>query len=197
VPPEVIARMFEPFFTTKAPGSGTGLGLATAYGIVSQSGGFMRVTSREGAGTRISAYLPCAEAVEVSAAPQQAPSKGSEGVLVVEDEDTVRRYIGDTLTRFGYRPILAESPDRALSVVAESEVKVDLVLTDVVLPEMSGMHLAQRLMKLRPALKVVFMSGYIDPRTGHAALPANAAFLRKPFPPDELARIVRRALDGA
>jgi two-component system, cell cycle sensor histidine kinase and response regulator CckA len=197
IPPEVLNRIFEPFFTTKPAGTGTGLGLASAYGIVNQSGGFMRAASRAGSGTRISVYLPAGEEVaRVVAAPGQL-STGSETVLVVEDEHTVRRYIGDTLTRFGYRPVLAESPNEALALLAKASAPLALLLTDIVLPEMSGMHLAQRLTKLQPGLKVIFMSGYIDPRTGHAALPANASFLRKPFPPDELARVVRRVLDGA
>jgi two-component system cell cycle sensor histidine kinase/response regulator CckA len=196
IPPEVLDRIFEPFFTTKPAGTGTGLGLASAYGIVQQSGGFMRAASRPGTGTRISVYLPAGEEAASTVTTPGQVSSGSETVLVVEDEHTVRRYIGDTLTRFGYRPILAESPGEALALVARA-APLDLLLTDIVLPEMSGMHLAQRLTKLQPGLKVVFMSGYIDPRTGHAALPANASFLRKPFPPDELARVVRRVLDGA
>jgi two-component system cell cycle sensor histidine kinase/response regulator CckA len=197
MPPEVLDRIFEPFFTTKPGGAGTGLGLASAYGIVQQSGGFMRAASRTGAGTRISVYLPASARAAQPVTLAGHPTTGSETVLVVEDEHTVRRYIGDTLTRFGYRPVLAESPNEALAIVAGAAAPLSLVLTDIVLPEMSGMHLAQRLTKLQPGLKVVFMSGYIDPRTGHAALPANASFLRKPFPPDELARVVRRVLDGA
>jgi signal transduction histidine kinase len=196
IPPDVLVRIFEPFFTTKPAGTGTGLGLASAYGIVNQSGGFLRASSRAGAGTRISVYLPAGEEAPAAVAAPGQPSQGSETVLVVEDELAVRRYIGDTLTRFGYRPVLAESPGEALSLVSASGAPLALLLTDIVLPEMSGMHLAQRLTKMQPGLKVVFMSGYIDPRTGHAALPANASFLRKPFPPDELARVVRRVLDG-
>jgi two-component system cell cycle sensor histidine kinase/response regulator CckA len=194
MPPAVLARIFEPFFTTKPEGMGTGLGLASAYGIVRQSGGFMHASSRVGVGTRISVHLPRSE----EAAPEQgahAPAAGSEAVLVVDDDHTVRRYVGDTLLRFGYRPLLAETPYEALSLVSETSEPMALLLTDIVLPEMSGMHLAQRLTKLQPNLKVVFMSGYIDPRAGHAALPADARFLRKPFPPDELARIVRATLD--
>ena len=198
---EVMARAFEPFFTTKPKGSGTGLGLATAYGIVAQSGGFMRVAERarrrhddDGA--------PAAFRVGVarrpaSPMPDSGRARGTERVLVVEDEPAVRRYVGDALSRFGYQTAVAETPTEALELMATATPTFNLLLTDVVLPEMSGMHLAQRATKLRPGLRVVFMSGHIDPRAGHAALPADARFLRKPFPPDELARVVRRGLDAA
>jgi CheY-like chemotaxis protein len=197
MPPDVLGRIFEPFFTTKPEGMGIGLGLASAYGIVNQSGGFMHASSRIGAGTRISAYLPCTEEPISAQTNVHAPTFGSETVLVVDDDLTVRRYIGDTLRRFGYRPIPVETPGEAIAMLSKATEPLKLLLTDVVLPEMSGMHLAQRLVKMQPGLKVVFMSGYIDPRTGHAALPADARFLRKPFPPDELARIVRKALNTA
>ena len=118
-------------------------------------------------------------------------------MLVVEDEPAVRRYVSDALSRFGYQTTVAETPTEALELMASAAPTFNLLLTDVVLPEMSGMHLAQRATKLRPGLRVVFMSGHIDPRAGHAALPAGAVLLRKPFPPDELARVVRRGLDAA
>jgi DNA-binding NtrC family response regulator len=121
---------------------------------------------------------------------------GSEVVLVVEDEAAVRRYIGEALARFGYRPVLAEGPHEAIQMVSAAAAPIALLLADIVLPEMSGMHLAQRLGRLQPGMRVVFMSGYVDPRTGHAAIPVDAMFLRKPFPPDELARVVRRAIDA-
>jgi CheY-like chemotaxis protein len=198
---EVMARAFEPFFTTKPKGSGTGLGLATAYGSVAQSGGFMRVHSELGIGTTMTALLPRSASVSSvvsTAVGEQTPgSAGSERVLVVEDEPAVRRYVSDALARFGYQTVAAETPTEALELVAKSSPTFNLLLTDVVLPEMSGMHLAQRATKLRPGLRVVFMSGHIDPRAGHAALPAGAVLLRKPFPPDELARVVRRGLDAA
>jgi signal transduction histidine kinase len=197
---DVLARIFEPFFTTKVKGSGTGLGLASAYGIVTQSGGFLRPESEVGVGTRMTAFLPQAEATAASAAAPTSEGRvagpGTELVLVVEDEQAVRRYIGDALTRFGYQSVLVETPGEALALFSHGPAPFDLLLTDIVLPEMSGMHLAQRLTKLHPALRVVFMSGYIDPRTGHAALPAGAHFLRKPFPPDELARVIRRAMEA-
>ncbi|HEY8548818.1 MAG TPA: response regulator [Vicinamibacterales bacterium] len=198
IPADVLPRIFEPFFTTKP--AGTGLGLATAYGIVRQSGGFIRVESRPGAGTTIGAYLP---AVPGSRPRRRAedtdallPGNG-ESVLVVEDDAAVRRYVEAVLVRLGYRVRLVESPEEALQLLEADDEPLHLLLTDVVLPEMSGMHLAQRVAKLRPNVRVIFMSGYIDPRTGHAALPVDATFLRKPFPPDELARIVRQALGPA
>jgi two-component system, cell cycle sensor histidine kinase and response regulator CckA len=196
---EVMARAFEPFFTTKPKGSGTGLGLATAYGSVAQSGGFMRVKSELGLGTTMTALLPRSASVSIAApAPDTIQgAAGTERVLVVEDEPAVRRYVSDALSRFGYQTVVAETPTEALELVARAAPTFNLLLTDVVLPEMSGMHLAQRATKLRPGLRVVFMSGHIDPRSGHAALPAGAVLLRKPFPPDELARVVRRGLDAA
>ncbi len=204
MPPDVLDRAFEPFFTTRKSSGGTGLGLATAYGIVRQSRGFIRTESRVGAGTRMTVHLPgsvraAPQASLRSAAGTPAPHGGGhELVLVVEDEQAVRRYIGDALTRFGYRSLLVGSPGEALEAIGRDDgQQFDLLLTDVVLPEMSGMHLAQRVAKLVGDVRIVFMSGYIDPRTGHAALPADAMFLRKPFPPDELARVLRHALDGA
>ncbi len=198
---EVMARAFEPFFTTKPKGSGTGLGLATAYGSVAQSGGFMRVRSELGVGTTMTALLPRSASVMLGAhtlpSDQIPGAAGTECVLVVEDEPAVRRYVCDALSRFGYQTTVAETPTEALELVARPGSTFNLLLTDIVLPEMSGMHLAQRARKLRPGLRVVFMSGHIDPRAGHAALPAGAVLLRKPFPPDELARVVRRGLDAA
>jgi signal transduction histidine kinase len=198
---DVLARAFEPFFTTKPKGSGTGLGLATAYGTVAQSGGFMRATSELGVGTTVTALLPRSASVLLSppapAAEAVPGASGPERVLVVEDEPAVRRYVTDALTRFGYQTVVAETPTEALELVAQATPTFNLLLTDVVLPEMSGMHLAQRATKMRPGLRVVFMSGHLDPRVGHAALPAGAMLLRKPFPPDELARVIRRGLDAA
>ncbi len=195
MPPEVVSRIFEPFFTTKPEGTGTGLGLATAYGIIKQSGGFMRATSRLGEGTTIAAYLPRAADAQPAAELGAPGAPAAEPVLVVEDDAGVRRYIRDALLRFGYRPVVVESPYTATELVTNAATPFALLIADIVLPEMSGMHLAQRLTRLQPGLRVVFMSGYIDPRAGHAALPADALFLRKPFPPDELARVVRRALE--
>jgi two-component system, cell cycle sensor histidine kinase and response regulator CckA len=198
---DVLARAFEPFFTTKPKGSGTGLGLATAYGTIAQSGGFMQATSELGVGTTMTALLPRSASLMLSppmpAAEAVPGASGPERVLVVEDEPAVRRYVTDALTRFGYQTVVAETPTEALELVAQATPMFNLLLTDVVLPEMSGMHLAQRATKMRPGLRVVFMSGHLDPRVGHAALPAGAMLLRKPFPPDELARVVRRGLDAA
>jgi signal transduction histidine kinase len=196
MPPDVLSRIFEPFFTTKPTGSGTGLGLATSFGIIKQCGGFMRATSRVGEGTLIAAYLPRTEHAAAATEPGAPGASAAEAVLVVEDDPGVRRYIGEALSRFGYRPVVVESPYTAIELVSSAPTPFALLIADVVLPEMSGMHLAQRLGRLQAGLRVVFMSGYIDPRTGHAALPADALFLRKPFPPDELARVVRRALEA-
>ena len=161
----------------------------------------MRATSELGVGTTMTALLPRSASVTLSP-PQKAAedvpgASGAERVLVVEDEPAVRRYVTDALTRFGYETVVAETPSEALELVAQATPTFNLLLTDVVLPEMSGMHLAQRATRMRPGLRVVFMSGHLDPRIGHAALPAGAMLLRKPFPPDELARVIRRGLDAA
>ncbi len=196
--PEVLRHLFEPFFTTKPVGRGTGLGLASSHGIVRQAGGFMRVTTQPGEGTIVSVYLPEARR-ELER--QQAHSiatpdlRGHETVLVIEDDDTVRNYVREALNFYGYRALLAPDPTTALRICRESSESVAVALTDVILPDMSGMHVAQQLMEAQAGLRVIYMSGYIDARNGHVALPPDAHFLRKPFQPEDLARILRSVLD--
>jgi two-component system, cell cycle sensor histidine kinase and response regulator CckA len=194
---EVLRHLFEPFFTTKPVGRGTGLGLASSHGIVRQGGGFMRVTSRLGQGTIASVYLPEAQHELQRQHLDTAPPdlRGTETVLVIEDDETLRNFVGEALTFYGYRALLAPDPLSALRIGRESPESIAVALTDIVLPDMSGMHVAQQLVELRPGLRVIYMSGYIDARSGHGALPPEAHFLRKPFQPEELARMLRFVLD--
>jgi len=196
---ETRSRIFEPFFTTKGPAKGTGLGLSTVYGIVKQSGGSIEVYTEPGRGTSFKVYLPRVFGSEERAAPQArrpAPS-GSETVLLVEDEEAVRRLARLVLEKIGYTVLEAGSAEEALSLTADSAHRVDLVLTDSVMPGMSGPELAQRLRTERSNLKVLFMSGYTDDAiVRHGLLDAREAFLQKPFTPDLLARKVREVLDS-
>jgi two-component system cell cycle sensor histidine kinase/response regulator CckA len=198
---DVLEHLFQPFYTTKPVGKGTGLGLASSNGIVRQAGGFIRVRSRLGQGTTVAVYLPQSlterRRPELPVAPPDNEVCGTETVLVIEDDDTVRNFVKEALTFYGYRPLTAADPNAAIRIARESSEPIDLALTDVVLPDMSGMHLAQQLAQIRPGIRIVYMSGYLDVRGGHMALPADAAFLRKPFQPEDLARLLRNALDRA
>jgi two-component system, cell cycle sensor histidine kinase and response regulator CckA len=199
--PDVLEHLFQPYYTTKPVGKGTGLGLASSNGIVRQAGGFIRVDSRLGQGATVAVYLPQSleepHRTELPVAPPESDVLGAETILVIEDDDTVRNFVRDALTFYGYRPLTAADPNAALRLVSETTEHIDLALTDVVLPDMSGMHLAQQLQDVRPGIRIVFMSGYLDTRSGHMQLPADAVFLRKPFQPEELARALRSVLDRA
>ena len=190
---ETRAHIFEPFFTTKAFGKGTGLGLATVYGIVRQSGGNIRVESAPGAGSTFTIYLPRVEggleqAVETVTA---LPARGSETILVVEDQNEVRALVQRILEEFGYVVLSAGEIADALRIVERHEGPIHLLLTDMVMPEMNGAHLAERLVALRQEMAVLFMSGYTD-----YAIVNHGRFIQKPFTPDALARKVRAVLDS-
>ena len=193
-------RIFEPFFTTKEPGKGTGLGLATAYGVVTQSGGAISVDSHPGQGTRFDVLLPVVDKPISEAArggpPPDASGRG-ETVLVVEDEPMVRRLAGRILRRSGYRVVEAANGGEALLVLEEQGESVDLLLTDVVMPGMSGRVLAARVRRLLPDLKVIYTSGYtrdiIEP---HGVTGEGVTLLPKPYSQVELTGIVRAVLDG-
>jgi CheY-like chemotaxis protein len=230
---ETQAHMFEPFFTTKAPGKGTGLGLATVYGVVKHSDGWIWVDSEPGRGTSFKIYLPRVEEARVDAAgveecrveervekserPQLAPfgtkqsqppsktstslstaPKGTETVLVVEDQDGIRDIVRESLRRTGYKVLIAVDGNEALQMASAYPDPIHLLVTDLVMPNIGGRELAQRLTPLRPQMKVLFMSGYSE----HSALDSeneemdpSATILQKPFSLDALARNVRRVLD--
>jgi CheY-like chemotaxis protein len=198
------ARIFEPFFTTKEAGRGTGLGLATVYGIVHQSGGRIEVYSEPGLGTSFKIYFPAAAAagetpaaaaVAAAAAP---PPPGAETLLVIEDDPALRRLTRILLERGGYTVLAAASPAEALALAGDQAAPLHLVLTDVVMPEMSGPEVAARLAVLRPEARVLYMSGYSGEVIGRRGLLSpGAALLEKPFTANELLRQVREVLGEA
>jgi hypothetical protein len=190
---ETRRRIFEPFFTTKGVGKGTGLGLSTVQGIVAQSGGHIEVYSEPGHGTTFKVYLPRVEEAAAVSQPEAALALGGkETVLVVEDQVEVREYAVTVLEAYGYRVIQAESAGEALLVFEREPERIDLVLTDVVMPNISGRELANRLEKLQPGIKVLFMSGYTDNVIVHyGVLEEGAQFIQKPFNPEQLAVKIR------
>jgi two-component system cell cycle sensor histidine kinase/response regulator CckA len=195
-----MERVFEPFFTTKEKGKGTGLGLATVYGIVKQSGGAIRVASELGRGATFRVYLPrCDDAVAAKAAgaPAASPRGAGEHILLVEDETALGEVVRDVLTTLGYRVTLAANAGEALLAVEERCLAPDLVVTDIVMPGMSGAMLAKRLRRTQPDLKVLFMSGYADDGITHSGvLEPGTPFIQKPFKIDDFAAKVALALGG-
>jgi two-component system cell cycle sensor histidine kinase/response regulator CckA len=197
---ETQARIFEPFFTTKEMGKGTGLGLSTVFGIVQQSGGNIWVYSEPGKGTTFKVYLPRVDEEVDSIRLQVAPATlgGSETVLLVEDEEQVRTIVQSILRRQGYRVIPAQHAGEALLLCESHPGPIELLLTDVVMPQMSGPELATRLAVTRPEMKVLCMSGYTDDSiVRHGVLESGVAFLQKPITPASLATKVREVLDGS
>jgi PAS domain S-box-containing protein len=196
--PQVQARLFEPFFTTKDPGKGTGLGMATVYGIVTQSGGSIGVYSEVGRGTSFNVYFPRADAAETMVAPPRAapPRAGSQTVLVVEDQDGLREVAKRLLQRQGYTVLAAADAAEAVRLF-EQHPSIDVLLTDVVMPGASGPELTRQLIAQRPALKVIYMSGYTeDAILRHGVLKPGIAFLHKPFTSETLGRKIRDVLDA-
>jgi two-component system cell cycle sensor histidine kinase/response regulator CckA len=196
---ETRDHIFEPFFTTKTQGKGTGLGLSTAFGIVSQSGGSIWVYSEPSKGTTFKVYLPRAEAPHRTPALESKPppaARENETVLLTEDDASVRAVTRRILENHGYSVLEAASGEAALRL-AEGPERIQLLLTDVVMPRMSGRELAEQLLKKRPTLKVLFMSGYTDDAIiHHGVLDAGVAFLQKPITPSALAHKVRAVLDA-
>ena len=196
ITPEVQARIFEPFFTTKPPGVGTGLGLATVYGMVKQAGGWIWVYSEPGHGSTFKIYLPrIDEVVLQTPVVLKTAVRGNETILVVEDQPDVRNLIVVTLKKFGYNVHSAGMPEEALSLVQSLAEPIHLLVTDVVMPGMNGSHLAEHIRKLRPGLHVLFMSGYTDDIIAHnGVIDAAAACIEKPFTADSLGAKVREML---
>ena len=197
---ETQARIFEPFFTTKEKGKGTGLGLSTVYGIVKQSGGYIWVYSEPGRGTTFKIYLPRIQAAadEAPANIADVPSVGTETILLVEDEEAVRAVAGRILRRNGYNVIEASNGTEALRECNRSGSRVDLIVTDLVMPEMGGFELAKRVRESRPDARILFTSGYTeDAVLRHSFLEPGAAFLEKPFTPARLVQRAREVLDAA
>lgn len=195
---ETREHIFEPFFTTKEVGKGTGLGLSTVYGIVKQNNGFIWVYSEPGKGTTFKVYLPKMKGDEEPEEKEQTPVDepgGSETVLIVEDDDSLRNLAQKALDQHGYRTLVAENGEEALKVGKEREGPIHLLLTDVVMPKMGGKEAADRLQPLYPQMKVIYMSGYTDNAIiHHGVLTSELNFLEKPFTPEGLARKVREVL---
>jgi two-component system cell cycle sensor histidine kinase/response regulator CckA len=196
--PEIQAHIFEPFFTTKDKARGTGLGLATVYGIVKQSGGYVSVDSAPGQGTSMRVYLPLTVAMPLPAnpAPEERNTEGTEMILLVEDEDSVRGLTRRILEYAGYTVLVARDADEALRVSAQHDEPVDLLLTDVIMSGLSGPRLAETLLGLRPSIGVLYMSGYNeDTILRQGVLRQGVAYLQKPFTPAALTSRVREVLD--
>jgi PAS domain S-box-containing protein len=194
------ARIFEPFFTTKSQGRGTGLGLATVYGVVKQSGGYVWVYSEAGHGTTFKVYLPMVQAPVEKAAPEKPASghePGTETILFVEDEQSVRELVSEYLAARGYQVLDAADGMQALEIAAAHAGKIQLLITDVVMPRLSGRELAARLAATRPDLKVLYISGYTDDSVfRHGVLEGGMAFLQKPFNLKALGTKIREILEG-
>ena len=195
------ARIFEPFFTTKEPGTGTGLGLSTVYGIVRQSGGHIWVYSEPGLGTVFKIYFPVTREAMDERADEKVPDdalRGAETILVVDDSEALRPVVTRTLRQYGYAVLEAAGGDEAIRVAERESNPIHLILTDIVMPGMSGPELARDLLRWHPGMRVLFMSGYAENAIVREGLRhPSAGFIEKPFSPETLAREVRRALDAA
>ena len=203
---ETLRHIFEPFFTTKGPGKGTGLGLATVYGIVKQSGGYIGVSSAPGRGATFEVYLPRFEEV----APAEAPGAeepivarasastpgGSQTILLIEDEPALNAITREILEEAGYRLLACGGPSEALALLASSSEPIHLLLTDVVMPRMDGPTVARRIRAARPDIGVLYMSGYPDEALGSRGVLPGTHFITKPFTADSLLRKVREVLDS-
>ncbi|MCD6305211.1 MAG: response regulator [Deltaproteobacteria bacterium] len=196
---ETQSHIFEPFFTTKERGKGTGLGLSTVHGIVKQNNGFIRVYSEPGQGSAFKVYLPKAKGDEASEEKDRHPVTGpggSETVLIVEDDDLLRKLLQNTLQQYGYKVLEAENGEGALKLSEAYVGSIDLLITDVVMPKLGGKETAERLQSLHPRMKVLYMSGYTDNAiVHHGFLGTGLNFLEKPFSPEALLRKVREIMD--
>jgi len=208
IPKENLVRIFEPFFSTKEIGSGTGLGLSTVYGIVKQTGGFIFVDSAKGSGASFQIYLPRHEAEAATSARAEAGAEGLEGlaikdltgigtVMLVEDEDPVRIFGARALRNKGYTVLEARSGEAALELMGNTAEKIDLLITDVVMPKMDGPGLVREVRETHPDMKVIFISGYTeDSFRQHLDADINIHFLPKPFSLKQLATKVKEVISG-
>jgi CheY-like chemotaxis protein len=190
-----LARIFEPFFTTKGPGQGTGLGLSMVYGVVKQSGGYIWVYSEVGRGTSFKIYLPqvrAAAETPILKRAKQGRMRGSETILLVEDDPAVRELVETMLAAQGYSVLISQEPQDVEAICEQHPGRIHLLLTDLILPGVSGREIAKRVVSLRPDVKVVFMSGYTDDALIHShGLDETSAFLQKPFSSANLAAKTR------
>jgi two-component system, cell cycle sensor histidine kinase and response regulator CckA len=195
---ETLTRAFEPFFTTKEQGKGTGLGLSTVFGIVKQSSGSVWATSCPGRGSTIKVCLPCAATLVPSRPPPPDSFTGTETILLVEDEPQVRAVARGILRKYGYRVLEAKSAAEATALSSEHSGPIHLLLSDVIMPGLSGPELAERLLPVRPQMKLLCMSGHTDDSVASRALRASrVAYFQKPITPESLARKVREVLDAS
>ena len=195
---ETAARIFEPFFTTKEPGKGTGLGLAICYGIIQQAGGEIEVRSARGEGTTISVFLPRADRAVAVDLPDVLPdpAPGHETIMVVEDEEMVRKFAARALSELGHPVLIAANGEEAVGIAAQHQGQIALIVTDVVMPRMGGRAVAEQVSAIRPGIRTLFISGHVDdPRVHEAVARDDTAFLPKPFTARELTDAVRQLLD--
>jgi len=197
---ETRAHIFEPFYTTKAAGKGSGLGLATVYGIVKQTGGYIEVDSKVGRGTSFQVYLPATRLASSRELPRPslAQSGGGATILVVEDSELLRDLIFETLETMGYTALLAQDGHQAIRICTQFSGTIDLLLTDVMMPKMKGPEVMRRVKHIRPDIGVLFMSGYTNDVTlRHGISNADVSFIQKPFSSTELTHKLREALARA
>jgi len=197
---EVQARIFEPFFTTKEVGKGTGLGLSTVYGIVKQSGGYIWVYSEPGRGTAFKIYFPCVDQAAETLGVEKRPSdalRGTETVLLVEDDAQLRQLSSSVLAHCGYRMLVANGPEEGLAIAKSNHKDIRLLITDVVMPGMNGRQLAEQILRDSPNMKVLYISGYTNNAIVHyGVLDKGLWFLPKPFTLSALIGKVREVLDA-
>jgi CheY-like chemotaxis protein len=197
---ETISHLFEPFYTTKEVGKGTGLGLASIYGAVKQNHGFINVYSEPDHGTRFTIYLPryATEAVlETEECQPLAPARGSETVLLVEDEPAILKMISMMLERLGYTVLATGTPDEAVRLAEEYSSRIDILMTDVIMPGMNGRNLAKSLLSIYPDIRVLYMSGYTaNVIAHHGVLDEGVHFIQKPFSMKDLSAKIRQALEN-